>query len=175
MIMLGDPRFIPNWIDNIVVYNYSSLIEGMQKINLMPPQFVCNDEYEFDMMYANWLITDPVAFHDLMLVMYAVYEGYDVYLCASNIDVVQPINESLIKFIQQRYGINCYVINDPEDLECISDYGSGFSIEGIARFDIDKENMSMIAYNAQQSDHSDHSYDFISKPKYTEDVEYGPV
>ena len=50
MIMLGDPRFIPLYIDNLVVYNYSSLVEEIPRLNLMPPQFTCNTEYEFDMM-----------------------------------------------------------------------------------------------------------------------------
>lgn len=175
MIMLGDPRYIPYYDTSLIVYNYSSLAEGIPKLNLMPPQFTCNNEYEFDMMYASWLLSDPIAFHDLMVIMYAVYEGLDVYLCASNIEIVQPINESFIKFIQQRYGINCYIINDPEDLEYVRDYGSGFSTEGIANFDIDKENASMIAVMNQKNDPKDHSYDFISGKHFTENVEYGPI
>jgi len=175
MIMLGDPRFIPLYIDNLVVYNYSSLVEEIPRLNLMPPQFTCNTEYEFDMMYANWLLNDQTAFHDLMLIMYAVYEGHDVYLCASNIDMVQPLNESFIKFIQQRYGINCYIINTVEDMECVRDFGSGFSIEGIGNFDIDKERLAVTAIVTQNNDKNDHSYDFVSKQHYTEDTEYGPV
>ena len=110
-----------------------------------------------------------------MLIMYAVYEGHDVYLCASNIDMVQPLNESFIKFIQQRYGINCYIINTVEDMECVRDFGSGFSIEGIGNFDIDKERLAVTAIVTQNNDKNDHSYDFVSKQHYTEDTEYGPV
>ena len=80
MIMMGDPRYIPDYIYGLIVYNYSSPIENMPRLNLMPPQqYIFNNELDFDMWYANWLLTDPVAFHDLMMVVYAIYSGYDVY------------------------------------------------------------------------------------------------
>ena len=83
MIMMGDPRYIPDYIYGLIVYNYSSPIENMPRLSLMPPQqYIFNNELDFDMWYANWLLTDPVAFHDLMMVVYAIYSGYDVYLCA---------------------------------------------------------------------------------------------
>lgn len=179
MIMIGDPRCIPMNIDNLVVFNYSSPVEGIEKLELMPPMFDWKSELDFDMWYANWLLNYPPAFKDLMRVMYSVYSGLDVYLCASIIPQFEPINESFIKFIQQRYGYNCYIINTQEDLEFVRDYGSGFSIEGLANFDIDKERISLMAMEVSmnnsktpKNDMINHEYDFISGS--TERCEYGP-
>lgn len=182
MIMIGDAGCIPYDIDNLLVFNYSSPIESIEKLNLMPPLFNWASELDFDMWYAGWLLNDPQAFHDLMRVMYAVYCGTDVYLCASTIDVFEVVNESFIKFIQQRYGINCFIINTAEDIEFARDYGSGFSIEGLANFDIDKERISLTAMEVANKNteaisnknygNVNHDYDFISS--YTENCEYGP-
>ena len=182
MIMIGDPRCIPIDMDNLLVYNYSSPIEGVEKLNLMPPMFDWSSELDFDMWYAGWLLDYPDAFRDLMKVMYAIYCGYNVYLCASIIDAFESVNESFIKFVQQRYGINCFIINSPEDLEFAKDYGSGFSIEGLANFDMDKERISISAMEvANQNSNAisnkkynevNHEYDFITS--YMENCEYGP-
>ena len=150
-------------MDNLNIYNYSSLKEGLYRLNLMPPMFDWSGctEHDFDVWYANWLLTDPAAFYDLMRVMYDIYSGIDVYLCVSDVPELQWINESFMKFLQQRYGINCFIINEPEDFLYAKDYGSGFSIEGLGNFDIDKERMAEIAMMNTMNDKSNHAYDFI--------------
>lgn len=172
MIMMGDPRYIPDYIYGLIVYNYSSPIENMPRLSLMPPQqYIFNNELDFDMWYANWLLTDPAAFHDLMMVVYAIYSGYDVYLCASYLDIFESINESFMKFLQQRYGLQCYVIKSKEDLECVRDTGSSFTIEGLANLDMDKDRISITAYESKQNNKEDHLYDFVLSG--TENTEYG--
>lgn len=151
------------FMDNLSVYNYSSLKEGLPRLNLMPPMYDWSNhtEHDFDVWYANWLLTDQFAFYDLMVILYDIYSGKDVFLCVSAVPEVQWINESFIKFLQQRYGLNSYIINDVEDLLYAKDYGAGFSMEGIANFDIDKERMSELAMSLTMNDKSNHSYDFI--------------
>lgn len=171
MIIMGDPRCIPNYMDGLMIFNYSSPVESIPRLNLMPPQYNFNSEVDFDMWYANWLLNDKVAFHDMMLVVYAVYSGYNVYLCASYLDIFDAINESFMKFLQQRYGLKCYVVKSPEDLECIHDDGCPFTIEGLANLDMDKDRISIEAYQSKQNNKEDHSYDFVSSS--TENTEYG--
>ena len=73
--------------------------------------------------------------------------------CFSNINNVLS-KESFVKFIQQRYGVNCYIINTLEDMQYAVDTGAGFSMEGIGNFDLDKERLSTIAMASIQSDPS---------------------
>lgn len=176
MIVLGPVNCIQYLGGDFVIFNYSSPIEGLDKLNLMPPMFDWSSELDFDIWYANWLLADPIAFRDLMRLMYVIYNGMNVFLCASIIDALEPVNESFVKFIQQRYGINCFVINDPTDLECVHDYGAGFTIEGIANFDIDKERASLIAMENSETNKSNHEFDFmmVKNDDRSEYVTYGP-
>ena len=38
MLLIGDKNCIPNYLDNLVVFNLTSLVEGVEKVNLLPPQ-----------------------------------------------------------------------------------------------------------------------------------------
>ena len=112
-----------------------------------------------------------------MLVMYDFYSGYDVYLVA-NLQLVGNIAESFVKFIQQRYGINCYLINTPEDLLYAVDTGAGFSMEGIGNFDLDKERLSTIAMASTQTDprmaNSYYGFILASNENGTENININP-
>ena len=176
MILIGDARCVNEaLLRGFKVYNYSSMMEGLQKLNLLPPivdQSV--PEFNFDLYYANWLLSCPEAFRDLMVIMYDVYSGFDVFLASASMEVMGFINESFIKFIQQRYGINCYWVNTAEDIEYCRTINSGFSIEGLANLDMDKERLSEVAMEANQQSNSIAGYEFIMGGLH-EDTVFGPV
>lgn len=158
MIILGGPGAMIPQVDSMSVYNFSSMVEGVPRLNLMPPVVERTADFQFDLYYANWLLSDPMAFRDLMRVLYDVYSGMDVYLCCGSMNIVGDLNESFAKFIQQRYGINCCIVNDNADLEAAVE--SSFTIEGIANFDMDKERASAIAVESVESGNST-GYGFI--------------
>ena len=71
--------------------------------------------------------------------------GEDIYICISNGNVLDFLNESLAKFIQQRYGYNYQMINDISDIDYYDD--SSFSVPGLYKYDIDQERYMQIMTN----------------------------
>ena len=74
----------------------------------------------FDIMYAEQLMNDKASFFDLMKIMSALQSnGTDEVIVVTNYNhpVVMPIVDSLIKFIQERYGIRSYITSYPEDID----------------------------------------------------------
>jgi len=146
MLIFGDYNSLPKEND-FVVFNLSSLVEGFETLSLVPPfirQF--NDEKQFDIMYANYLISDDNAFFEMMKIVMSLYMGKDVYvLITRDGGILEILTESLQKFIQQRYGIISININCIEDLKYIEDV-SQFTIQGLYNLDIDKERFSYMYY-----------------------------
>lgn len=118
------------------VFKFFSIINyGITLNNLMPredvmrhlsyslnyPDLEEQESKEFDMEYANQIISDKASFYDLMKVMSSLQdnENTDEVMIVSNYThpVVMPIIDSLSKFIQQRYGIQTYIVNYPEDID----------------------------------------------------------
>lgn len=116
----------------IIVYNLSSLYSGYNSVTElitriapinntgMPmPEFI--QSVEFDIQYANALVSDPVLFGKLLSIISASYEGYVTILLVDRDAYRDAVMESIIKFIQQRYGYNCWIVEDPEDIECLKE------------------------------------------------------
>lgn len=123
---------------NLAVLNLTSLIEGYEKLDLVPPYGTgYNDEKVFDMNYANYIMNDDAKFLNFMKIMFPIFDGMDVYILISNNPMFEFISDSLQKFIQQRYGYISNIISSQEDWECVQD--SNFTLNGIYNFDIDKE------------------------------------
>lgn len=149
MLLVGDKSTIPE--EGYVVYNISSLVEGYERINILPPlqifQMCGNDEKLFDIKYAEYIMSNPNVFNELMKIMYSLYYGKDVYLLVTRdggyFDI---LTESLLKFIQQRYGYDSYILNDPEDI-LYADKGE-FNIYGL--FNFDQDNKRYVDANAEQ-------------------------
>jgi hypothetical protein len=159
MICLGDARVISVLPDGFKVYNFMSTMEGLEKIELLPPPVQQTDDFNYDLYYANWLMNDPVGFRNLMKIIYEEYSGISIFL-AVNMDLIGNIAESFMKFIQQRYGINCYIINDQYDLMYAMDSGTSFSMEGLANLDMDKEKIAILG-EASLLNNQENPYDYI--------------
>ena len=102
--------------------NITHLIAKISPINNtgMPmPEFV--NSVEFDMQYASAVLNNPELFGSLINIMLRSYEGYLVCILVQRDPYRDAVMESLIKLIQQRYGYNCWIIEDPDDIEVMSE------------------------------------------------------
>ena len=130
-----------NTTENCIVYNFTSLNEKYPKLKLYPPEdFNYIYDYDFDYAYANYIINTDTVFFDFMMIIYNLYQGNDVFILVD--DNLADLNESLFKFIQQRYGYNACRINSLEDLLYVEN--TDFSREGLCNLDIDKERLSYL-------------------------------
>lgn len=138
-------------IRQVVKFNLSSYFSGddIIDLNYLSPSpsilkdFVSPDYYdspEFDTNYYNYILQDKSAFFQFMTLIY--YEYIDpTNLIQILIDdsgcIRQSISESLMKFIQQRYGICSYYVFTLEDFMYIEMPSVGMSIPGL--FALDKD------------------------------------
>ena len=139
------------------ILNFCSLNEQYPRLHLLPPMDfrmmpVSNPEmaeYEFDIRYANWLLQDSNAFIDLMQIVFSLYQGYDVFLLVSDDINLEAYTQSLLKFIQQRYGYNGFYITCIEDLFNAEDQ----VISGIGAVNLhdDKERLAYMLEEKRQS------------------------
>lgn len=137
--LYGNKNFIPQDISNLVVFNFSSLVEGYDHCNLLPPNKLgAIDEYDFDMKYAHFLVNNDNNFINLMNIICQMYYNRSVYLIISEDEWSMIIVESLLKFIQQRYGLNATYIKSFEDIYYSEDIQFN-AYYGINNFDMDRE------------------------------------
>lgn len=141
MLMYGN---FHNIIDTGAVYNFTSFREGYQRVPLLiPPNEIGRSSgREFDIAYANYLMTNDFVFKSFFDIIYLLYTGVDIYLIIDESDWSENLIESLLKLIQQRYGYNAVKINCFEDyLQANSSkYISEFNpYYGLANLDMDKE------------------------------------
>lgn len=144
MLVFGPSSAMP--IDQgFMIYNLSSLYEGIPRLPglIFPVTQPIYDEYAFDMWYYGYVLNDPIAFSSLMTIMISLYNTGKVYVCISDYmsdSTISLFNESFMKIIQQRYFVNCNIINDASDLEYIPKDGCDFmTSEGLQNFDQDKQ------------------------------------
>lgn len=140
MLMYGTVHNIIT-TSNCEVYNFSSLSENYTRLHLLPPREFGKDfNYQFDLAYANWIFSNDEIFFDFMMIVYNLYTGKDVFLVVD--DMVEQLNESLIKLIQQRYGYEACRINTVEDFIYATE--SSFSALGLINLDQDKDRLAYI-------------------------------
>lgn len=142
MIFIGDHNCIPQHTP-VVVYNISSYLEGYQRLFLLPDNNITfEDEFEFDIKYANYILTNQKSYISLIHLMIDVYDNKDVYLLVTRDNgYFDYLTESIIKLIQVRYGYPVCLINDKEDYKYINIDPNFYtmSLQGLYNFDIDKE------------------------------------
>lgn len=134
-------EFIPS---DCIVFNHSGYIENIPDVKLLPPNFLgSNSEYDFDVKYFGYVMNSDVVFLELMKIIMNLYEGGNVFLVISNDEWSTILIESLLKLIQQRYGINATRIDSEEDLLYAeeSDFEPGY---GLFNLDQDKDRWSYL-------------------------------
>ena len=139
MLVFGPPSCIPYIENKYAIFNYNVCIMKYPSIGLLPTTIPIDQytEYQFDISYANYLMSDQV-FYNFFNLIIRLQEGQDVYLVSDTNNDKSIINsyESLLKFIQQRYGYNGNVIHEPEDLYYVKE--STFTVQGLYQFDVDR-------------------------------------
>ena len=121
MLMYGDAKAADMVVDNsdTMVYNITSLNEKYRaaRLDLLPPNSLgANSEYDYDLKYMEWVFSNDSVFMNFMRPITDLYNGLNVFFVITHEDWSDMMVESLMKLIQQRYGINAVSINTPEDL-----------------------------------------------------------
>ena len=139
-----------------VEYNFTSFKEGGIRLNYLLPRIdLISSDYEFDLAYANYIMNNNNAFVEFFQVIYNLYIGKDVFIAVDNdLEWAENVLESLLKFIQERYGYTAIKIESEEDYDFarknfICDFNPEF---GIYNLDIDKERFySLVSSGIQGS------------------------
>ena len=125
---------------NTKICNLTSLAERYAKFRLplVPPNSLgSSSEYEFDVNYMHWILDYDSNFMIFMNeIIVPLYAGTDIFLVVSEDDWSQIISESLLKLIQQRYGVIALCVHDPDDLIYAED--ASFA-EGYGIFNLDSD------------------------------------
>lgn len=131
-----------------VMYNLSSMREGFISLQaLIPPNTIGRlTDREFDIAYANYIMSNDTLFCIFFQIIYNLYIGKDVFIIVSTEDWSENLLESLLKLIQQRYGYNAVLINTESDyLYAATSMNFGFAPGyGIFNLDQDKERFTTI-------------------------------
>ena len=131
-----------------VMYNLSSMREGFISLQaLIPPNTIGRlTDREFDIAYANYIMSNDTLFCIFFQIIYNLYIGKDVFIIISTEDWSENLLESLLKLIQQRYGYNSVLINTEADyLYAANSMNFGFAPEyGIYNLDQDKERFTTL-------------------------------
>lgn len=131
-----------------VMYNLSSMREGFISLQaLIPPNTIGRlIDREFDIAYANYIMSNDTLFCIFFQIIYNLYIGKDVFIIVSTEDWSENLLESLLKLIQQRYGYNGVLINTEADyLYATTSMNFGFAPGyGIYNLDQDKERFTTL-------------------------------
>ena len=131
-----------------VMYNLSSMREGFISLQaLIPPNTIGRlTDREFDIAYANYIMSNDTLFCIFFQIIYNLYIGKDVFIIVSTEDWSENLLESLLKLIQQRYGYNGVLINTEADyLYATNSMNFGFAPGyGIYNLDQDKERFTTL-------------------------------
>ena len=131
-----------------VMYNLSSMREGFISLQaLIPPNTIGRlTDREFDIAYANYIMSNDTLFCIFFQIIYNLYIGKDVFIIVSTEDWSENLLESLLKLIQQRYGYNGVLINTEADyLYAVTSMNFEFAPGyGIFNLDQDKERFTTL-------------------------------
>jgi hypothetical protein len=157
MIIFGNNNIVPHLLldaDRYFVLNFFNPTNlGTRLSNLWAPEIILKtcplDSVEFDMSYANYILTNDNAFQDFMEILMSMYYNEDVFVLTDlDSPPVVSMCESIIKLIQQRYGFNCYIANDIGDILVIPD--SEMTESGNQIFMQDKERYTTISVDTEK-------------------------
>ena len=128
MILIGTARmmssieFMNTKVEREDIYNFTGLIEWIPRSILVPDTALgATSEYDFDMKYADWLLSDNLRFFELFKIASKQINGGDNYIIISEManeyTFAYNIVESFVKFMQFRYGCRSLYIRDDSDWE----------------------------------------------------------
>lgn len=142
LLMYGNAKNLNNAMP-ATIFNLSSLIDKYPLIGLLPMHNLgAISEYDFDMRYAGWILSDENRFLSFMNIIMNIYTGNNVYIIVDEGPNTELITESLLKLIQQRYGINATYISCIEDF--LNSDPAEFSELGRVNLNLDKERYTQI-------------------------------
>ena len=148
MLYYGYTNVIPILNTDTSIYNITSYNDSLRRLNLMPPcdlRFYKDGSRDFDILYADWILSNDVIFFEFFKIVYDLYMGKDVFLCMDDSDWSENMIESLLKLIQQRYGYNGCMIDSFESyVYAQNNISSRFEALGLMNLDIDKDRFSIL-------------------------------
>lgn len=139
MIIFGSPNAVLPVITNtFIVYNLSSNLvnANIPKLNFQYIQNLDFSDKNIDQLFTDIIFNNDAYFIEFMRIIIALRDGYDVALLVyREEDLFDPFTETIGKLIQQRYGYNYQLLNEPEDFDEFD--GSSFDINGTFMLDQD--------------------------------------
>ena len=130
----------------------SSLYAGLPTLFNLVPTFASAadtslyefDNPNFDIAYHKFILDNDASFNELMSIMIPANLNPDclVQILIKQCDFRDIVMESLLKLIQQRYGYNCYIVNEVDDFVYTNE--SDFSIPGLFMFETDRTRWLMM-------------------------------
>lgn len=145
MLIIGDYNCIPSYMENLLVFNLSSIKEGYTPLCILPTfKGMDYNSLEFDYYLAEYIYAnDNIFFEFFNNVIYQLYSGNHVFIMVQRGDFFDAISESILKLVQQRYGYHGAIVNCLEDIDYMNP-DEGFNILGINNLDADKERWTAI-------------------------------
>ena len=150
MIIFLDKLELCQFIDQKpnIVFNLSSMYSGfkdatglftnMKIVNYTTiPMYEYVNTVEFDMQYYNAIFNNDTMFAIFMDIIYADYIGMNAICLVYREFYRDAVLESLMKIMQQRYGLNAWLIESVEDIECLKE--SHYNPNGIMTLQGDLE------------------------------------
>lgn len=139
MIIFGSPNAVLPVITNtFIVYNLSSNLvnANIPKLNFQYIQNLDFSDKNIDQLFTDIIFNNDAYFVEFMRIIIALRDGYDVALLVyREEDLFDPFTETIGKLIQQRYGYNYQLLNEPDDFDEFD--GSSFDINGTFMLDQD--------------------------------------
>ncbi len=142
MIVFGRYNNIP---ENFIPVNFTGMNETVQKISTIGLENIDISDPEFDKVFAEIMLNNDMNFISLFNIIQLLYAGENIFICISTGNILDCLNESLGKLIQQRYGYNYQMINEINDIDWYND--ENFSIPGLYNFDLDRDRYIHICTN----------------------------
>lgn len=143
LLMYGNANIldIDSSFDYHCIFNLASYKAGFNILNIIPPnELGRSDSNDFDIAYFNYIMYNDGVFVDFFRVIYYLYMGKDVYIMACEEDWAENLLESVLKMIQQRYGINAIRITDDYDyMDAKLNYDMKFADYGRMNLDADRD------------------------------------
>lgn len=112
--------------EEVQVFGFNTLLENVVNLNLLPPNTLgAINEYDFDLKYFQYVMSDDMNFVRMFGIPIAMFNGYDIFIIADkyspNTTWEDNLIESFLKILQARYGFMACLINSAEDYELAGD------------------------------------------------------